>query len=666
MKIGGEWDGIPTDRVVAVAACLDTGFVDVLAQGRLPRVSELDPYTLGTTPSGYGNADSYGQRDEYVPRAKDAPLAAALRPGRLVVLAGPSKAGKTRTAFEVLRAHDDWSAAQLAAPAPQSLNQLVKHPTLRSSDPLVIWLDELQRFLPPTGDLSQATISHLLERPGPAVLVATIRTEQRDLLLGTDSELTREARMVLDSSTLIELASTRRYPDEQARAATIYPAASSRPEGLAEILAGAPELLRRYRDAATTYPLLHMLVQTCVDWARCGLVRPIPEPDLLVLTRAALKENRPDLVLDEHEMDEALSQAGQPVAEGGGGQVTLLHTHRLPDRSRAYEAFDYLVAADDGQGGERTRPVTESTWRCILDRATDEEALGIGVAAYLRGNTPVAVAASRCAAEAGHTDAQYSLGVLLATELDPPDLAGARSWWTRAAEAGHSDAQYGLGVLLATRLNPRDPAGARSWWTRAAEAGHSHAQYNLGMLLAYELYPPELAEARAWWTRAAEAGDADAQYNLGVLLSELLDPPDLAGARSWWTRAAEAGHSGAQYGLGVLIANELDPPDLAAARSWWTRAAEAGHSGAQYSLGRLLATRLNPPDLAGARTWYTRAAEAGHTDAQYNLGVLLADLLNPPDLAGARTWWTRAAEAGDTDAQYNLGVLLADSRDSLR
>ena len=65
-------------------------------------MAELDPYTLGAAPSAYGNAGTFGQRDEYVPRTKDEPLAAALRPGRLVVLTGPSKAGKTRTAFEVV------------------------------------------------------------------------------------------------------------------------------------------------------------------------------------------------------------------------------------------------------------------------------------------------------------------------------------------------------------------------------------------------------------------------------------------------------------------------------------------------------------------------------------------------------------------------------------
>ena len=226
------------------------GLVDVLAQGKLPRVSELDPYTLGVTRSGYGDIGTYGRRDKYVPRAQDEPLAAALRPDQLVVLAGPSNVGKTRTAFEVLRAHDDWSAALLAAPVPQSLNQLVGHPALSGSDPLVVWLDELQRFLPLTGDLSPATVARLLERPGPVVLLATIRTEQRDLLRDTEGELTREARTVLDSAIVIELASSRLDPAEQARAEAVYPEAASRPEGLAEMLVGAPEALRRYRDAA--------------------------------------------------------------------------------------------------------------------------------------------------------------------------------------------------------------------------------------------------------------------------------------------------------------------------------------------------------------------------------------------------------------------------------
>ncbi|HKB31911.1 MAG TPA: hypothetical protein VKD26_13890, partial [Streptosporangiaceae bacterium] len=273
----------PVDKLPLAGGRPLAELVDILVHGRLPRVAELDPYTLGTTVSRYGNAKTYQQRDEYVPRTKDEPLAAALRPGRLVVLVGPSKVGKTRTAVEVLRGHGAWGGALLAAPVSGSLDYLAGHPALSGSDPLVIWLDDLLRFLPPAGALSQATISKLLDRPGPAVLLATLRTEQRERLWAAGGQLTQNVRLVLDNASSIELRSTMADVGERARVAAVYPDVSSLPGGLAEILAGAPELLRRYRDAATADPPLHTLIQVGVDWARCGLARPIPEPDLLAL-----------------------------------------------------------------------------------------------------------------------------------------------------------------------------------------------------------------------------------------------------------------------------------------------------------------------------------------------------------------------------------------------
>jgi len=89
----------------------------------------------------------------------------------------------------------------------------------------------------------------------------------------------------------------------------------------------------------------------------------------------------------------------------------MLSTLALTDGSRGYRAFSYLLAADDGQGNIRARPVTGTIWRSFLDCATDEDAYYIGVAAYQRANSQVAIAASRRAAEAGDTRAQSNLGV---------------------------------------------------------------------------------------------------------------------------------------------------------------------------------------------------------------------------------------------------------------
>ena len=90
------------------------------------------------------------------------------------------------------------------------------------------------------------------------------------------------------------------------------------------------------------------------------------------------------------------------------------------------------------------------------------------------------------------------------------------------------DSQNALGELL-IQLDPPDMAGARHWWTAAAEGGKTGAQTRLGKLLAGYLEPPDLTGARRWLTAAAEAGDTDAQSNLGLLLTQL-DPPDLTGA----------------------------------------------------------------------------------------------------------------------------------------
>ena len=98
-----------------------------------------------------------------------------------------------------------------------------------------------------------------------------------------------------------------------------------------------------------------------------------------------------------------------------------------------------------------------------------------------------------------------------------PQLSTRQSW-TRPApgtprrpKPADTSAQASLGVLLATTGELPELDEARIWWTKAAQAGHTSAQYNLGVLLATTADPPELDEARTWWTRAAEAGNADAR-----------------------------------------------------------------------------------------------------------------------------------------------------------
>ncbi len=364
---GTAWENVSAVRR------LDSSVVDVVAEGEFPRVSALNPYRLGATSSAYGHGDAYGLRDRYVPRANDQLVARAFLSSRLVVIVGPSKAGKTRTAFEVLRTDPQWGKARLAVPFPDTVRELARHSALATPDPLVIWLDDLHRFLPPSGQLAAPLIDQLADRPGPTLLVATLRSDERERLRAT-GEMSRDVQMVLNIAAFVDLASTRDDPAEQRRAAGAYPRVSLKNQGLAEVLAGAPDLLYRYRDVAVTDPVMHAIVRVAVECQRCGLNRPISERDLLMLARARLEEDHPGLGLTDAKMADALSRACERIA--GGRQVAMLQRHPQyrgrRRQSSGYTPFDYLVAADNGQDGQGTRPIADQVWQVCLARYAKE------------------------------------------------------------------------------------------------------------------------------------------------------------------------------------------------------------------------------------------------------------------------------------------------------
>ncbi|SFU10833.1 tetratricopeptide repeat protein, partial [Arthrobacter sp. ov118] len=502
--------GLPGQNNLAWAAAEPVeplvGLVERLAGGDLPLVQDLNPYLAGATESRYGTKENAGTEDPYVARTHhdvDARLQTALVPGRMVLLVGPSKAGKTRTGFEAVRT--TWPRARLLIPAPKSLATLAKHPRLQSSsDAVVVWLNDLQRYLTGITDpLTPALLTALLSRPGNTVVVATLRTEERVRLRSHDDELTREARRVLEEATEVELGPTSDNPAEQAAAQQTYPGQDLTTYGLAEQLAGAPYLLKQYRDARRADPLLHALVQTAIDWTRVGMPVPIPETDLVDLGVAALLSTRPDMDPTPEDISAKIVVARTPPEDAG--RVASLDTVRLPDRTRTYRPFSYLVAADDGQTGE-PRPIPDNLWDEALKRADIDAAFSVSAAAYERDNMAAAVRASQQAAAAGHTGAAFNLGVLLADRLDPPDLSEARRWYEQAAAAGHTGAAFNLGLLLADRLDPPDLEQARRWYGQAAAAGYTDAMNNLGFLLSDQTDPPDLNEARRWYEQAAAAG----------------------------------------------------------------------------------------------------------------------------------------------------------------
>ena len=701
----------PTTRAVAVAIGLPAGsdlrwadaapipplagLIELLDNGSPPQIADLNPYALGATASDYGNSASYGEQDPYVARTHngvDARLAALLEPGRLVLLVGPSKSGKTRTLFEVTRRR--WPDARVLACVPGTLGDLASHPRLLATgDRLVVWFDDLQRFVTGTTPLTPTLLRRLTARPGPTIVVATLRIEERDRLRDSTGELSRDTRALLDDAvgSTIELGPTTNDPTEQLAAERSYPDATLGAFGLAEGLAHAPALLRAYRDGAAADPTRSAVVRVAIDWVRVGIERPIPEPDLVALVRDEIWHSAPEVEVDDAGIAAAIKLARAPLP--GTGKAALLGTFPLPGHIRGYRPFDYLVAADDGQRSV-VREIPEPFWDSALSRATAQDAALVGDSCLYLNRAATAVTAYRVAAAGGERRGMFNLGVLLADVVQPPDLAGARRTYEDAVKAGHPgaalnlgilltmkidppdlpaaraafetsaaegsvDGAFNLGVLLSTRLDPPDVPAARVAFERAAAAGHTDAMSNLGSLLLEQVVPPDPQAARHAYEQAAAAGNVNAAYNLGVLLADRLTPPDPVAARAAFEQAASAGNGLAALRVGILLLDHLDPPDVPGARARFEQAMSAGVTDAYAHLGLLLEHRLDPPDIPGAIEAYENAAAAGNTDVLVNVGNLLLTAVDPPDVAGARDAYSRAAAAGAPNAALNLGALLA-------
>ena len=337
------WVGAPAREPLA-------GLVELLEEGDLPLVSSLDPYRLGASPSVFGESGTFGVHDPYVPRTRNAVddrLRAALEPGRLVLIVGPSKAGKTRSAFEALR--ERWPNARVLTPTPQGLGALADHERIaRSGDPLVIWLDDLQRYVTTATPLTPAMLTALLQRPGVTIAVSTLRAEERARLRAGADELTRDTRQLLDDArpNTVELSPTSEDVHEQAAASLSYPGVDLDHAGLAEVLAGAPALLEQYHDAQYANPVLHAVIAVAIDWTRVGMPEVIPAGLLAELATQRLAATRPGYdPPTAEELSDAIQIARTPPANAG--RVAALQSHDTPDGSRGYTPFSYLVAADD-------------------------------------------------------------------------------------------------------------------------------------------------------------------------------------------------------------------------------------------------------------------------------------------------------------------------------
>jgi hypothetical protein len=165
--------------------------------------SRLTAYDVGVHP---GLAD-VGDSPPYVERDPDPEIDAALRETGVAVIFGPAECGKSRSAFEAVRRVAPDAAMVIPTNA-DGLGKLMEQARTLPlfEEPAVLWLDGLERF---AEKLDVDPIDALVHReprprwmrpaaePERVIVVATIRSDELERLLGDTADASHELRRFL-------------------------------------------------------------------------------------------------------------------------------------------------------------------------------------------------------------------------------------------------------------------------------------------------------------------------------------------------------------------------------------------------------------------------------------------------------------------------------------
>ncbi|TMR07015.1 tetratricopeptide repeat protein [Actinomadura soli] len=377
--------------------------------GRLPRVREItDPIAVGVHPAPLRDPTEDGDplsRDRvpvYVPRDIDLRLRDVLNHSGFLLLVGDSTAGKTRTAYEAMRAtlpdhvfiapegRDGLSAAIEAAAKMRRC---------------VLWLNDMEHYLGSEGLTRMAITELLAGNNHHRIILATLRAAEESRLTGAETapgeegrQLQYDTQAVLDQADRIflernftgtERGRAREMAEEDPRISDALVHSGS--YGLAEYLACGPELLREWENAWArgTHPRGASLIEAAIDCCRAGYTSPLPRALLSDLHVGYLSERGGARLRPEPE-DRAWEWATRLRPSGNA----LLH----PVGNDTFEVFDYLIDVV-----QRRTPagqyVPERTLITALAYASPADSLSIAGAAYSQGRYQLAEHALRQATE---------------------------------------------------------------------------------------------------------------------------------------------------------------------------------------------------------------------------------------------------------------------------
>ncbi|MFB6560827.1 helix-turn-helix domain-containing protein [Streptomyces sp. NPDC056400] len=652
-------------------------------------IASWDPHDLEVHPAGItgGTVSLPGAQrvlSGYVSRAHDRVLADAVTEvqegrSRMLVLVGSSSTGKTRACWEAVQplAVRGW---RLWHPYDPTRAEAALADLERVGPRTVVWLNEAQHYLdgPPAGERIAAGLHALLTQParGPVLILGTLWPEYarryialprsgapdphsrvRELLagrtVGVPDTFDREA---IRAATALAHEGDRLLTDALTRA--------GEHGRLAQDLAGAPELLRRYQHGT---PAGRALLEAAMDARRFGVGLHLPQDFLTAAATDYLTDHDWEQ-LPEDWAEVSYTDLADPVH---GKQAPLGRVNPRPYGPSAGPAGELFRLADylEHHGRitrQRVYPPT-SFWRAALAHLPHPETL-LRLARGAEGRVRMRWAhrLRLRAAELGHVGALTELADMRRWWAD--DEEGAAVFYRRAADAGDTNALMRLASMqkwagdlenaeatlreaaeasgtgaLATPLQLReqfgDWQGLEAFYHHALEAGNLEALAHLAHLRQWA-GDQEGAEALCW--RSVEAGNIDALAHLAELRQRA---GDWDGAVELARQAAAAGRPGALRELAALCERTGDEEG---AEALLREAADAGHTEAMMKLALLHRAAY---DLEGAEEFARRAAAAGNARG---LAYLAWSREDAGDERGAEALAMRAHRAGHHEVLARL------------
>ena len=544
-----------------------------------------------------------------------------------------------------------------------------------------MWLNEAQLYLDTAderGDWVAARLRELLRDPGrgPVLVLATVWPEYWAALTARPAgghDRHAQARELLAGHDItVPAAFTPAQMGQLARAADVRLALAARsaPDGeVIQFLAGAPELLARYRNAP---PAAAALIHAAMDARRLGMGAGLPQAFLEAAAPGYLTDDQWD-ALGEDWLEQALAYTAVPC-KGARGPLTRIRSR--PARRAApncgdqpgslaaaagllYRLADYLD--QHGRAHRASQIPPAEFWIAAAAHAAPGDQAVLGDAAHARGLYRDAAQLHKNAAASGNPRAALYLSrppACLSADPRPAHWAAARAALDSPGgvavllgslrEAGAHEQAAALGTRAAARAALDDPAGVAFLLDSLREAGaHEQAAALLARDPAAHAALDDPAGVAGLLDSLREAG---AHEQAAALLAPdpaahaALDHPDRVAILLDRLHKAGAHEQAAALATRAAARAALDDPDRVA-----------------HLLGSLRRARLS--EQAAALLARDPAAHAALDDPR-GVAVLLDRLREAGAHEQAAALATRAVARAALDHPGGVAVLLGSLREA--